>query len=494
MGKSPQLLIVLILSASLAACAASQPSKDDDVAPIPNPRVPEKVVEDAIAAHIEPADLLNRIFLLKSFNSSGEEIGQGSGFVHEGTIVTNAHVVADASWIQVLNDTGKHVTTAPYAIHVDTENDLAVLPFPGNNDPGLPLASGDPKVGEDIWAFGSPLGFQNTVSKGNVSALRKEKGLIQITAPISSGSSGGPVTNTAGQVIGVVVGVYSEGQNINFAIPVDRLPSGVSSRTASVAFPSSSDIGGEETLTPAQNFMLFSVMRASIVEYGEHFKVSYTDEDIVGEIRMKVFMFEGSARQNVEVAALSDRADVTLMLYKADFEEGFEAWNVTDQGGGLGRASLIRTQLPVDGDYFLAAVIEKGSTGELGLWFGDIPQTLALNPRWVRVGVGNETRTYIDTKSITPSYGVYRSNGPESVDAWFYMDHSPAEKRSDGKEYYASIFQVSLFCKSREYRVLDMARLSADGRENVPGYNPRESVMPETNGERMWESACNSDW
>jgi hypothetical protein len=66
-------------------------------------------------------------------------------------------------------------------------------------------------------------GWRGTFSRGNVSAIRGAKGVIQITAPISHGSSGGPVLDERGEVIGVAAGILSEGQNLNFAIPVSKL-------------------------------------------------------------------------------------------------------------------------------------------------------------------------------------------------------------------------------------------------------------------------------
>lgn len=76
-------------------------------------------------------------------------------------------------------------------------------------------------IGEDVVVMGSPQGFKGTVSKGIISASRGD--LIQITAPISPGSSGGPVLNAYGEVIGIVKALYAEGlsQNINFAIPIN---------------------------------------------------------------------------------------------------------------------------------------------------------------------------------------------------------------------------------------------------------------------------------
>src|SRR5262249_16479607 len=81
------------------------------------------------------------------------------------------------------------------------------------------------EIGDQVFVIGNPLGLEGTLSQGIVSALRKldQNSLIQITAPISSGSSGGPVLSIDGKVIGVAVATFVRGQNLNFAIPSSYL-------------------------------------------------------------------------------------------------------------------------------------------------------------------------------------------------------------------------------------------------------------------------------
>ena len=106
---------------------------------------------------------------------------------------------------------------------LDEENDLAVLQAEGRNLPFVSLGDSDAvRVGEAICVIGSPMALEGTVSAGIVSAVRELKGgrkLLQITAPVSKGSSGSPVFNRKGEVIGVASFTLSGGQNLNFAIP-----------------------------------------------------------------------------------------------------------------------------------------------------------------------------------------------------------------------------------------------------------------------------------
>jgi len=160
----------------------------------------------------------------------------GSGFlVHQaGYVVTNAHVVSRATKITVtLADNSK---IAARAISADPDHDLAVLkidPPKGKSLPHLPLGrSDDLMVGETVIAVGNPMGLSHTVTTGIVSALGRElqfargvkySGLIQTDAPINPGSSGGPLLNVRGELIGINTAIRADAQNIGFAIPVDEL-------------------------------------------------------------------------------------------------------------------------------------------------------------------------------------------------------------------------------------------------------------------------------
>jgi Trypsin-like peptidase domain len=150
----------------------------------------------------------------------------GSGFVvaSDGRIATSLHVVEDAERVVVVLADGRSFTRVQAVAH-DEAQDLVVLAIDADGLPALRLAAERVAVGERVIAIGHPQGLENTVSDGLVSAVREQVGgdVLQISAPISLGSSGGPVLNERGEVVGVTTSTNRLGQNLNFAAPADRL-------------------------------------------------------------------------------------------------------------------------------------------------------------------------------------------------------------------------------------------------------------------------------
>lgn len=150
-------------------------------------------------------------------------VAQGSGFfVTEDLIATNYHVIKGASEISIKMMGQKNTYEVTEIVTKDEERDLVLLRAEGVKSKPLPLANSTISIGDQVFVISSPEGLEGTFSQGIVSALRG-KDYIQITAPVSHGSSGGPVVNERGEVIGVTVGGIEEGQNLNFAIPIHYL-------------------------------------------------------------------------------------------------------------------------------------------------------------------------------------------------------------------------------------------------------------------------------
>ena len=165
---------------------------------------------------------------IETFDSRGEKLSRGSGFfIDTDRVVTNRHVIDNAFRAEVHSYNGS-VYQVKGVIAVDAEGDLALLRVdaPPNQVRPLVLDKTSPQEGESVVVIGNPLGLEGSVTNGIVSAVRDIPTfgrIIQITAPISPGSSGSPVVNMQGQVIGIATLQITGGQSVNFAIPSERI-------------------------------------------------------------------------------------------------------------------------------------------------------------------------------------------------------------------------------------------------------------------------------
>jgi len=185
--------------------------------------------------------VLEQVVMIISMDENYQPIGIGSGFVigKDGEIATNYHVVEGASsaLVKFVNKEEKY--TVDNIVQISTKYDLAIIQI---NTKSTPLSLGDDElasVGNRIYAIGNPEGLEGTVSEGIISGFRKVDEnfrIMQITAPISPGSSGGPIINQNGQVIGIASASIIIGQNLNFAIPVNKLKEIISKPSKKLPF------------------------------------------------------------------------------------------------------------------------------------------------------------------------------------------------------------------------------------------------------------------
>ena len=151
---------------------------------------------------------------------------QGSGFfVAPNIIATNYHVMEGATNASCfLNNSDTEYKIDGY-VGIDKTVDLILLKVSSLNKPVIKLAVTTASIGQKVYVIGSPLGLPATISDGIISGMRDFEGskLLQMTASISPGSSGGPVLNSIGELIGISVSQLTDGQNLNFAIPKSYL-------------------------------------------------------------------------------------------------------------------------------------------------------------------------------------------------------------------------------------------------------------------------------
>jgi tetratricopeptide (TPR) repeat protein len=176
-------------------------------------------------------------------DATGKPKTLGTGFFvsPDGLVVRNQHVIEGSNSIMALNNNGaifllERVVAQPPGV------DLVVLKFHATDVPFLSLGKSTTAVeGQRVIVIGNPTGLTGTVSDGIISAFRESRSFIQITAPVSPGSSGSPVMDEDGQVIGVATLQNAEGQNLNFAIPVEKISAALakppSERVASSTLP-----------------------------------------------------------------------------------------------------------------------------------------------------------------------------------------------------------------------------------------------------------------
>lgn len=194
------------------------------------PRVPECVAQTPAAEKPSPEEisvLKRAVVIVTTFDKDGKPLLQGSGFfIKTDCVVTNMHVIKDASRIRIKTLDGR-TTTVQNVIAGNEKTDLALLQT--ENSPAnsiLQLEDSAPVEGEPIVMLSNPPGSPGKIARGRVGPLWEFAGIshrIQITALILPGSSGGPVLNEHGRVIGVAAMHLDSADDLNFAVPAESL-------------------------------------------------------------------------------------------------------------------------------------------------------------------------------------------------------------------------------------------------------------------------------
>ena len=176
---------------------------------------PEEIYELANQSTVE----------VQAVNNAFGSVGTGFFDDENGTVITNYHVIDGMLSAEVLTSDGeKHEVTG--VLGYDTDMDIAILATDVKNSVPLTRRTGKVTTGEKVYALGSSQGYEGTFTEGIVStAERKEMGhvYIQHSAPITNGNSGGPLLDKYGQVVGINNWMRTDGQNLNFAIPIEQI-------------------------------------------------------------------------------------------------------------------------------------------------------------------------------------------------------------------------------------------------------------------------------
>jgi hypothetical protein len=211
----PQSVVATSVAPSNSAEAGTRPS------PL-SPPPPQKLTTAQIADRATPS-----VVIVENFNEDGEKSGQGSGYVFssDGIVITNYHVIRGAKSLSV-RIPGQEPYRIDSVVGYEIDHDVAALQLTGSSLPALLTETvEEPNVGDRVVAIGAPLGLESTVSEGIVSALRNAgtMHIIQTTASISPGSSGGPLLNEYGKVIGLTTSTVRDGQSLNFVVSAKHI-------------------------------------------------------------------------------------------------------------------------------------------------------------------------------------------------------------------------------------------------------------------------------
>lgn len=184
--------------------------------------LPAKPVPDLVK------DVRGAVFTIRTKDRNGADLAQGSGFViGKDLVATNVHVLGGfASGVCALPNGDEFPILKVAVSNSDWDTAIVRIDTKGKELPALSLAVNEPPVGSEVIVIGSPKGLEQTVSTGIVSsyrALARRAQLLQFTAAVSPGSSGGPVFNRAGEVVAIVRAGIDHAQNLNFAVTASAL-------------------------------------------------------------------------------------------------------------------------------------------------------------------------------------------------------------------------------------------------------------------------------
>lgn len=230
-GKGKLVIVVIAILVIIGVAAFLVLDGADWIKGIAGEIVPETTVSQ-IAFSDDPTAISaasQSVVKLNCYDKNGDLYATGSGFAcfSNNVIVTNYHVIEGGVYSIEASTEDGNTFEITYVLATDEAKDIAILGTSTPHNLALlqPGNSDDLQKGEKVVAIGSPLGLLNSVSTGVFSGYTDENGMavLQFTASISSGSSGGALFNDAGEVLGITFASYEAGQNLNLAIPITQV-------------------------------------------------------------------------------------------------------------------------------------------------------------------------------------------------------------------------------------------------------------------------------
>ena len=253
-------------------------------------------------------------------DKNGHPVAQGSGFLisKDGQVVTNYHVIRNGSSAVIKFPDGAFFVVDG-VLASDKDRDVAIIKAHGNDFRALTLGNSDLlQVGEEVVAIGSPLSLESTVSNGIVSAIRtvEDEGgkFLQITVPISPGSSGGPLFNMSGKVVGITTSHIKGGENLNFAIPINDVKPMLLARSPRArALPDEAEpVAADRTTGPSLENFYSAWSGVIVVDHIYAFTKGYKAKVHMARSDHTIYRFE--------IACLAKFADCTQLAVGGKFQ------------------------------------------------------------------------------------------------------------------------------------------------------------------------------
>lgn len=228
---------------------------------------------------LEPDELFAQVsksvMLVTTYGPNNALLGTGSAVtIAPGKLLTNCHVLAKANRFEIRIE---NVSYAAKLEHIDVKRDLCQISAKNFHAPPVKIADSDQlRVGQKVYAIGNPRGLELTLSDGLISALRRDDNealqLIQTSAPISKGSSGGGLFDSSGRLVGITTLMLVDGQNLNFAIPINWLKD-LPERSQAALAQAAANEKAAATAEPIKQANVNSERQLTASELSEHFSV-----------------------------------------------------------------------------------------------------------------------------------------------------------------------------------------------------------------------------
>jgi len=372
----------------------------------------QTVNEKKLTAREIAKQTLPSVVLLIMGNSKTETAKSGSGFfVTEDIVATNFHVIKDTDEgvAKIIGQDKLYDVLG--IVGVDEKNDLALLKIKGIKGKPLILNKDDSTaIGDEVFAVGNPKGLEGTFSQGIVSSIRKSEkiNLLQITASISEGSSGGAVLNDKGQVVGVAVGAIESGQSLNFAIPVSLLRYLVSNQTSLKSLDSKTAVA-ENKIQPSrkveskQPSNLPAIKTIPQRKSKIQFKITdLVEENLVGKVKM-ITESRFAPEKKFNEWILGETAALVVDQYNIDgYKDYHELTLFSDRG------------VTLNDDYWMYYLLDKDPpTTRKSLYFYDYPNSMETQEFYEKCG---SCSSFIFKRKVVRQYGenevtVFDENG-----------------------------------------------------------------------------------